>query len=132
MDKFNSLTGRSGRRNRALRDVTDWAENIGEFLSRYNLQKESTGFNSILENIGEVKFDLTTITYRTREIIKKAKNVEGTSLSPLMEEVLHDLEAIRRALINPALSSTAIRNLIPNLCESFARLQAAISVIEYK
>ncbi|MFQ5996343.1 MAG: hypothetical protein ACE5KP_01790 [Dehalococcoidales bacterium] len=126
------MTGRSRRHNRAIRDVTDWAGTIQEFFARYNLQEGSTNFDSILENIGEAKFDLTTITYRTREVIKTAKNIKGTSISPLIEEILHKLEDIRRALINPALSSAVIRRLIPELYESFAKLQDAISEIEYK
>ena len=128
----NSFTGRNSRHNRALRDVTDWAGTIQEFLATYNLQEGSINFDSILENIGKAKFDLTTITYRTREIIKTAKNVKGTSIPPLIEEILHNLEDIRRALINPALGSAVIRRLIPELCESFGKLQYAISDIEYK
>ena len=129
LDTFNSLTGRSGRHNRALRDVTDWAGTIQEFLARYNLHEGSTDFDSILENIGKAKFDLTTITYRTRKTIKTAKNVKGTSILPLIEEILHNLEHIRRALINPALGSAVIMKLIPELCKSFGKLQDAISDI---
>ena len=132
LDTFDSLIGRSGRHNRALRDVTEWVGTMQEFLSRYNLQEGSTNFNSILDNIGEAKFDLTTITYRTRDIIKTAKNVKGTSISPLIEEIVHTLEDIRRALINSALGSEVIRRLIPELCDSFGKLQDAISGIEYK
>ena len=126
LDTFGSLTGRSGRHNQALRDVTDWVGTMQEFLSRYNLQEGSTNFDSILDNIGEAKFDLTTITYRTREIIKTAKNVKGTSISPLIEEIVQTLEDIRRSLINPALGSEVIRRLIPELYESFGKLQDTI------
>ena len=132
LDTFNSLTGRRGRHNRALRDVTDWSAAIQEFLSRYNLQEGSSNFDSIFENIGEAKFDLTTITYRTREIIKTAKNVKGTRISPLIEEILGDLEDTRRALINPALASAILSKNIPKVCESFKKLQDAISDIAYK
>ena len=132
LDTFNSLTGRRGRHNRALRDVTDWSAAIQEFLSRYNLQEGSSNFDSIFENIGEAKFDLTTITYRTREIVKTAKNVKGTGISPLIEGILGDLEDTRRALINPALASAILSKNIPKVCESFKKLRDAISDIEYK
>ena len=71
----------------------------------------------------------TTITHRTRKTIKAAKNVKGTSILPLIEEILHNLEDIRRALINPALGSAVIMKLIPELCKSFGKLQDAISDI---
>jgi len=132
LDTLNSLTGINRRHNRALRDVTDWSATMQDFFSRYNLQEGSTNFDSIFENIGEAKFDLTTITYRTRDIIKTAKNIKGTRISPLIEEILHDLEDIRRALINPALGNEIINRLIPELLESFRKLQDAISDIEYK
>jgi len=132
LDTFNSLTGRRERHNRALRDVTDWSAAIQEFLSRYNLQEGSSNFDSIFENIGEVKFDLTTITYRTREIVKTAKNVKGTRISPLIEEILDDLEDTRRALINPALAGAILSKDIPKVYESLKKLQDAISDIEYK
>ena len=131
-DTFNSLTGRRKRHNRALRDVTDWSAAIQEFLSRYNLQEGSSNFDSIFENIGEAKFDLTTITYRTREIVKTAKNVKGTRISPLIKEILDDLEDTRRALINPALASAILSKDIPKVYESLKKLQDAISDIEYK
>jgi len=132
LDTFNSLTGRRGRHNRALRDVTDWSAAIQQFLSRYNLQEGSSNFDSIFKNIGEAKFDLTTITYRTREIVKTAKNVKGTRISPLIEGILGDLEDTRRALINPALASAILSKNIPKVCESFKKLRDAISDIEYK
>ena len=131
-DTLNSLTGINRRHNRALRDVTDWSATLQEFLSRYNLPEGSTNFDSIFENIGEVKIDLTTITYRTRDIIKTAKNLKGAMISPLIEEILRELEDIRRALINPDLGRAIINRLIPELHESFRKLRDAISEIEYK
>ncbi len=115
-----------------MRDVTDWSAAIQEFLSRYNLQEGSSNFESIFENIGEAKFDLTTITYRTREMVKTAKKVKGTRISSLIEEILDDLEDTRRALINPALGSAILSKDIPKVCESFKKLQDAISDIAYK
>ena len=132
LDRFNSFTGRNSRHNRALRDVTDLSVAIQEFMSRYNLQEESSKLNFIFENIGSAKFDLTTIAHRTRMIIKTAKDIKGKGISPLIEEVHSDLEDVRRALINPALGSTILSEVLSKLRESFKKLHDAISDIEYK
>ena len=132
LDTLNSLTGVNRRHNRALRDVIDWVATLQDFLSRYKLPEGSTNFDPIFKNIGEAKFDLTAITHRTHDVLNTAKNVKGTRISPLIEEVLHDLEDIRRALINPALGRAMIGKLIPELYESFGKLREAISDLEYK
>lgn len=132
LDTFNSLTGRSWRHNKALRDIAEWSATIQEFFTEYNLQEEGSNFDSILENIGEVKFDLTTITFRARGIIKTAQNIKGVNISPLINEIIDELEDVRRALINPALGRTILIKVIPELRNSFKKLQDAISEIEYK
>jgi len=132
LDTFNSLTGISRRHNKALRDVTDWSVNIQEFLSKYNLKEGGSNLDSIFENIGEAKFDVTTITHRAHDLINAAKNVKGARISPLMEEIIDELGNIRRALINPTLGISILRQDIPKLYESFKKLQDAISAIEYK
>jgi len=132
LDRFNSFTGRNSRHNRALRDVTDLSVAIQEFMSRYNLQEESSKPNFVFENIASAKFDLTTIAHRTRMIIKTAKDIKGKRISPLIEEVHSDLEDVRRALINPALGSTILSEVLSKLRESFKKLHDAISDIEYK
>lgn len=132
LDTFNSLTGRSWRHDKALRDITEWSATIQEFFTEYNLQEEDSNLDSILENIGEVKFDLTTIAFRTRGIIKTAQNIKGVNFSPLISEIINELGDIRRALINPSLGHTILIKVIPELRNSFKKLQDAISEIEYK
>ena len=132
LDTFYSWTGRSRRHNRALRDVRDWSAAVQQVLERYNLQEGSSDFGSVFENIGEAKLDLTTITYQTSEIIEIAKNVKGTRISPLIEEMHSHFADVRRALINPALSNEILDGVVSKLQESFKKLQDAISDIEFK
>lgn len=132
LDTFNSLTGRSGRHNKALRDVTEWLATIQEFFTEYNLQEEGSNLDSILENIGEAKFKLINIKYRAREIIKTAPNIKGFKISPLINEIVDEFDGVRRALINLDFDPTMLIKVIPELHNSFKKLQDAISEIEYK
>jgi hypothetical protein len=132
LDTFNSLTGISKRHNKALRDVTDWSVNIQEFLSKYGLKEGGSNLATIFDNIGDAKFDITTITHRARDLINAAKSVKGSRISPLIEEIIDELGNIRRALINPTLGISILRQDIPKLHESFKKLQDVISATEYK
>ena len=132
LDTFNSWTGRSGRHNRALRDVVEWSGTIQEFLARYSLQEGSTSYKSIFENIGEAKVDLTTIAHKARAVIKTAEDVKGKKMSPLIKEVVDDIDATKRALINPSAGRIVIKKIVPELQESFQQLKNAIAGIEYK
>jgi len=132
LNTFNSLTGISRRHNQALRDLTDWSTTVKAFILKYNLKEGSSNLGSVLENIGEAKFDITTITHRARDVIAVAKNIKGTMISPLIEEIIDEFGNIRRALINPTLGITILRQDIPKLHESFKKLKDSISAIEYK
>lgn len=132
LNTFNSLTGISRRHNQALRDVADWSTTVQAFLLKYNLKEGSFNLGSVLENIGEAKFDVTTITHRARDVSAVAKNIKGTMISPLIKEIIDEFGNIRRALINPALGITILRQDIPKLHESFKKLKDSISAIDYK
>ena len=129
---FNSLTGRSGRHNRALRDVTEWLSTVQELLIEYNLHEEGSNLDSMLENLGKVQFELISITHKARGIIKIVNNIKGAKVSPLVIEITDELENVRRALINPALSHQKLIKAIPELRNSFQKLKDVISEIEYK
>ena len=128
----NLFTGRSGRHNRALRDITDLATTIQEFLQRYHLQEESPGFRFLSEDLGTVKVELTTITYHTHPLIKAAKSIMGTEVAPALEEVYNDLEEVRRALINPLRGNTNPGEALAKLHISFQELTNIISETEYR
>ena len=87
-DTFSSLTGISGRHNRALQETADFLNEIQRFFTSYNLPEESPGFKSLMENIGYAKFDLTNLTYHIRPLIKTAGDIRGIKASPLMENIM--------------------------------------------
>jgi len=129
---FNSLTGRSARHNRALRDITDLLAEIQRFYSIYNLQEGSPKFESLLAKIGYAKFDLTNLAYHTRPMIKTSKDIKGEKISPIIDEISNELEDLRRALMNPALRKTHLRKAISELHKSVTNLQDKLSKIEYQ
>ena len=129
---FNSLIGRSGRHNKALRDITDLLAEIQRFYSIYNLQEESPKFESLLANIGDAKFDLTNLAYHTRPMIKTSKDIKGEKISPIIDEILNELEDLRRALMDPALRKTHLRKAISELHKSVTNLRDKLSETEYK
>jgi len=126
------LTGRSRRHNRALRDVTEWLSTIQELFAKYNLYEGGSNLDSILENRGRIQFELISITYKARGIIKIARNIKGVKVSPIVNEIIEELEDVRIALINTALSHPRLIKAIPELRDSFRKLEDAISEIEYK
>jgi len=129
---FNSLTGRGGRHNRALRDTTDLLTEIQGFYSNYNLQEETPKFKSLLENVGYAKFAQTNLSYNTRPMIKKAKDIKGVNISPIIDGISNQLEDFRRALMNPALRKSQLKKVISELLESAHNLQDKLSETEYK
>jgi len=130
-DIFDSLTGRAKRHNRALRDVLDWSTTIHDFLTKYDVEA-SHNLDLILEHISEVKFDLTNIAYKARAIIPISKNVKGTKVSSLIEEIMRNLEEFRRLLIHPDLNRTRLEPMLPKICELFKNLQDSILETKYK
>lgn len=131
-DRFNSLTGISGRHNRALHDTNEFLAKIQDFYSNYNLPAESPNFKSLLEKIGYAKLDLTNLTYHLRPVIKTAGDIKGVQISQIMAEILSRLEDFRRALTDPALRKSQLQEVISELHESVTSLQQKLSELEYK
>ena len=129
---FNSLTGRSWRHNKALRETTDLLDEIQEFYSNYKLQEGNSDLKPLMENIGYAKFDLTNLTYHIRPMVGTAKDIIGVKVSPAMKQILSQIEDLRRALMDPALRRTQLREAISELHESVADVQHKLSEIEYK
>jgi hypothetical protein len=128
---YNSLTGRAGRHNRALRDVLDWSTTIHDFLAKYKIER-NPNLDLILEHIGEVKFDLTNITYKARAIIPVAKNIKGAKVSSLIEEIMRNMEEFRRLLIRPDINRTRLVPILSKVSELFKNLQDSILETKYK
>jgi hypothetical protein len=129
---FNSLTGISGRHNRALHDTNEFLAKIQDFYSNYNLPEESPDFKSLLEKIGYAKLDLTNLAHHLRPIVKTVKDIKGVQSSQIMEEVLSRLEEFRRALTDPDLRKAQLEEVISELHESVTNLQQKLSELEYK
>ena len=127
---FDSLTGRARRHNRALRDVLDWSTTIHDFLSKYDAER-SHKLDLILEHIGEVKFDLTNITYKARGIIPIVRDIKGKKMSAIVEEIVGNLEEFRILLIRPNINRTRLEPMLVRVCELFNNLQDAILETEY-
>lgn len=131
LDTFNVLAGVSTRHNRALRDVRDWAITVEKFISVYNLSG-STNFDLLLKNSGKAKFDLTAIAYKARPLIRTAKNIKDTDVSPLIVDLNNNIENMRRILINRTLQKDKLGTVTASFCASFEKLSEVISDIEYK
>jgi hypothetical protein len=129
-DALNSLAGVSTRHNRALRDVKDWSATIQKFLSEYNLYG-SPSLDTLLENIGKAKVDLTSIAYRAHPLIKATKHIKGKQVSPLITELVEAVESLRRALIHASKYDTNLGKDVLGLRTSFEKLQETLSDIVY-
>ena len=129
-DAWKVMTGISTQHNRALRDVKDWASAVHEFLSTYGLNGDYS-HDSLSDNIGDMKFDLTAVAYKGRPLIKAAKKIRGKQISPLIVKLDESLENFRRVLVNPAMRANKLNEAVAGLRSSFEELQNALADIEY-
>ena len=65
-------------------------------------------------------------------MIKSSKDIKGETISPIIDEILNELENFRRALMNPALRNTHLRKAVSELHNSMTNLRDKLSGIEYK
>ena len=128
---LNALTGASTRHNKALREVKDWAGIVQKFLTTYGLSGESD-FSSLLGDVGDAKFDLTSIAYKSRPLVKTSSKIKGQDISPLVSGIHDSVEVLRIVLIDPTLQSENLSEAVTDLLSSFEKLQGALSGIEYK
>jgi len=119
---INLFTRRNEPHNRALKEIKDLSAAIEGFLAEYNLQEENPDSRLIFENIGQARIDVITIAYKTRTRIKIAKDSKDKGLPPLLEEVHHDLEMVKRALFNPTLGNAVLDEVVCDLHKSFRQL----------
>jgi len=126
---WDLLTGRSAYHNWALRHVNDWADTVKKFLSGYQLQG-GPGVDFLIENFTEANVDLISMAYKGNSLIKTASKIRGGQVSPLLVKVVDEIENTRRALMNPALRSTVLPEVVSRLRLSFQKLQEKLSTIE--
>ncbi len=130
LSKFNSLTGRSRRHNKSLRDVTEWASTLQEILTEFDLYEEDFDLDTMLENIGKVRLELIRITYRSHEIIQISRKVKGVNV--IVNKIIGQLEDFRRYLDYPDLNRSKLIKAISEVQNSISQLKDVISEIEYK
>jgi hypothetical protein len=130
INELNSLTGRSSRHNRALRNIRDWAATVQKFLSEYQLYGNSN-IDFLLKNARRANFDLIAMAFKGNHLIKPALIIRDTQVSPLLTRVVDEIENMRRALMSPTLRSTRLPEIISRLRVSFEKLHEKLSAIEY-
>ena len=127
---FNMVTGASGRHNKALRDIDEWAATVQKFLTTYDLYGNAN-FTVLLENVGNAKFDLTGLAYNGRPLVNEAKKIKGTDIADMLSDVITGIESLRRFLINPEMQSDNVNDSVDNLRVTYEKLQEAIDNTDY-
>jgi hypothetical protein len=126
---FNVVTGASGRHNKALREVNDWAATVQKFLNTYELFGSSS-YTALLDNVGSAKFDLTGIAYNGRPVIDIARKIKGADVAQMISDVIASVENLRRFLIHPDKQEEKVDDSVDNLRASYEKLQETISQID--
>jgi hypothetical protein len=126
---FNAFTGATGRHNKALRDICDWAETVLQFLNNYDLY-DGQSLERLLAEPGDAKFDLTGLAYNGRPLVKQAADIRETDITPMVQQMISSLEGIRRYLINPKLQEQRLQDAADNLVASYEKLREALSQTE--
>ncbi len=129
---INSFTGKNERHNRTLRDLLYLSKSIEDFFARYRLQEDGSDFKTVFKNMGQLRIDATEIAYQTKMRIRRAKNIEGKELPPLVEEVYNVLEELKMSLFTRTLSNKVLSQRVSKLDMAFENLLATISYMEYK
>ncbi len=128
---LNWITMKKAWHNRALKDLLSLLKSIEDFFTRYRLQ-DDTSFKTVFTNMGQIRMDATDLAYQAGVRIKRAQNIEGEGLKPLVEEVYNDLENMKRSLFTRTLSNKILLDRVSKLDISLENLLAAISKINYE
>jgi len=126
---FNVVTGASGRHNKALREVNDWAATVQKFLNTYELYG-NTSYIKLLDTVGSAKFDLTGIAYNGRPIIETSRKIKGADVSTMVSEVITGVEILRRYLIHPDKQEEKVDDSVDSLRASYEKLQDTLSQMD--
>lgn len=127
---FNVVTGASGRHNKALRDVEEWAASVQKFLTTYDLYGNSS-YAVLLDNVGSAKFDLTGIAYNGRPLINTARKIKGTDMESVVSDVITGMENLRRLLIEPYKQEETVDDSVHYLRIAYEKLRDTISQLDY-
>ena len=129
LDFLNWLTGKNARHNRALRDVRDWADTVQKFLSDYQL-RGGPDPGILTDNISQANFDLIAMSHKGNNLAAAATRISHARISPLLIQVIGEIENTRRALMNPTYRTTTLPEVVSRLCVSFEKLREKLSTIE--
>jgi len=127
---FNVVTGASGRHNKALREVIDWAAAVQKFLTTFELYGNSN-YSVLLDNVGNAKFDLTGIGYNGRPLVSVASKIKGADVSSMISDVINGVETLRRFLIHPDKQEEKVDDSVDNLRVAYEKLRDTLDSLEY-
>ena len=119
---FNRFTGINARRVKAQRNANDWLETVNQFIKAHAIERDNVDMEKILDKSGDIKFELTTLTYNGREMQGRAGNLMNNAAVELIAEMVDNLDRIRRYMFSPALQKERIRQALIKLHSSAGEL----------
>ncbi|MFC2041658.1 hypothetical protein ACFLTY_05010 [Chloroflexota bacterium] len=122
----DTITGAGIRHNRALKEIRDVLDALGEFLNKYSAPAD------VFENIVPARVDVSTLMYRIRTRKKVFRNIKEKRLTQLLGEVYDRLEGVRVDIFNPKKGGWTLKDSLSKLRDSFQVLIKVISEIGYR
>ncbi len=127
---FNRITGITARRVKAQRSANDWLETVNQFIKTHAIEQDNVDMEKILGKSGDIKFELTTLTYSGRELLTQAGNLRNILAVELISEIVDTLDRIRRYMFSPALQKERLRQALLKLHSSAGELQKFLAEIK--
>jgi hypothetical protein len=124
------LLGFNARHNRVLDEVKDWTKTVARFLAKYGLD-ESDATDKLLEESGDVKFELTEIVYKGRPLVSRARKLTDKEVLLMLAEIIEHAESLRRYLISPVLQRERLDRAAIDLRSSLETLKKTLAGIKY-
>ena len=132
-DKFrrtmSNVSGRTGRRAKALDDLNDWAATVQSFLTSFDLYG-ANDLGSLLEKTGDAKFELVGISYNGRGLLNQVRQFRDTGAPDLMNDIIDGAESVRRYLISPKLQEPHLIRAVLNLRLNYEKYRSVLDQIE--
>ena len=123
---------KNARHNRALRDLLYLLRTIEDFFAKYRLYEGGSEFNTVFKNMGQFRIDAVEIAHQSGIRIRRAKEIEGKELPPLIEEVHNGLDELKRAVFTRSLSNAILSEIVAKLDGAYKNLIAAMENKGYK